>query len=150
MRKIFPITILIIAILAGVGVYHHFIQITETLTIQTPNGAIKYNVEIATTPEQQRTGLMFRDKLPPKTGMLFLFKSIRTARMWMKNTLIPLDMVFFDRFGYVTKVHYHAIPQDETVISSDIPVAGVLEINAGEALKYGILKGSSFDLDKFK
>ena len=70
--------------------------------------------------------------------------------MWMKNTLIPLDMVFFNQSGKVVHVHHNAIPMDETIISSVRPVAGVLEINAGEAQKYGIQKGSLLKLDIFK
>lgn len=122
----------------------------KSLFIQTPNGTIHYYVEQALTPEQQRTGLMHRKRLSPKTGMIFLFKPLRIAHMWMKNTLIPLDMVFFDRFGRVVNVHHNAIPGDETIISSQRPVAGVLEINAGEASQYGIGLGSTLDLSSLK
>lgn len=119
----------------------------RTLKIQTLDGQIiTYQVERALTPSEQQRGLMNRTKLEPKTGMIFLFFPIRVARMWMKNTLIPLDMVFFDRQGRVIGVHYNAIPHDETTISSIRPVAGVLEINAGEAKKYRIEPGSVLDL----
>ena len=93
---------------------------------------------------------MHRKKLAEKSGMIFLFKPVRIARMWMKNTLIPLDMVFFDLYGRVVRVHHNAIPQDLTIISSERPVSGVLEINAGEAKKYGIGPGSTLDLSNMK
>ena len=78
--------------------------------------------------------------------MIFVFPNADTHSFWMKNTLIPLDMVFFNRHGQVILVHHNAIPQDETVISSIRPVAGVLEINAGEAQKYGIDTETKIDL----
>ena len=118
----------------------------KKINITTDKGIISYRIESAITPEQQKQGLMNRKYLPSKTGMIFLFKPIRFAHMWMKNTLIPLDMIFFDSNGYVVQVHYNAKPNDETIISSIVPVAGVLEINAGEAQKYHITQGSVIDL----
>ena len=116
------------------------------MCLHTRSGEECFHVEQALTPEQQQKGLMDRKMLAPKTGMLFLFKPMRVARMWMKNTLIPLDMVFFDWQGRVVHVHHNALPRDLTIISSRFPVAGVLEINAGEAQKYGLIKGAVIDL----
>ena len=122
----------------------------QTLTIHTNNGEIQYRVESALTPTEQQKGLMYRKHLASRNGMIFIFNPPRVARMWMKNTLIPLDMVFFDRMGRVSRVHKNAIPRDETVISSMVPVFGVLEINAGEAQKYDIRPGTILDLTNIR
>jgi len=119
---------------------------SDTLLIQTSDRDIIYQIELALTPEQQKIGLMYRENLPPQTGMLFIFKNPRIAHMWMKNTLIPLDMIFFDTTGRVIHIHENAHPLDTTVISSYQPVAGVLEINAGEAKAFNITTGSTLDL----
>ncbi|MBQ3696281.1 MAG: DUF192 domain-containing protein [Alphaproteobacteria bacterium] len=149
MKKLFKILICVLVIILLCYTYFYFRDL-NTLKIQTPNGVVSYHVEKALTPEQQQTGLMHRKKLAEKSGMIFLFKPVRIARMWMKNTLIPLDMVFFDLYGRVVRVHHNAIPQDLTIISSERPVSGVLEINAGEAKKYGIGPGSTLDLSNMK
>lgn len=122
----------------------------QTLTIHTNNGEIQYRVESALTPTEQQKGLMYRKHLASRNGMIFIFNPPRVARMWMKNTLIPLDMVFFDRMGRVIRVHKNAVPHDETVISSIVPVLGVLEVNAGETEKFGITHGSTLDLTPLK
>lgn len=122
----------------------------QTLVVHTNNGEIQYRVESALTPTEQQKGLMYRKHLASRNGMIFIFNPPRVARMWMKNTLIPLDMVFFDRMGRVIRVHKNAIPHDETVISSIVPVLGVLEINAGEAQKYDIRPGTILDLTNIR
>ena len=127
------------------GVYFCFSS-RNTLKIKTVNAVIPYQIERATTPEQQRKGLMGRNQLPAQNGMLFLFNPPRVARMWMKDTLIPLDMLFFDEEGRIVFIHQNARPLDKTVISSRQPVAGVLEINAGEAEKFGITLGAIVDI----
>lgn len=150
MKKIFKFILIALVLIFLLGALYFYFADKSALSIQTPSGVVKYRVEKALTPEQQQTGLMNRKHLLPKTGMLFLFQPIRIARMWMKDTLIPLDMVFFDRFGRVVYVHHNAVPKDLTVISSIRPVAGVLEINAGEAKKYGIGPGTTIDLNSVK
>lgn len=150
MKKVFKISLLFVFILGLLSAFYLAIYAKKTLKIQTPAGEIiSFQVEQALTPEEQRLGLMNRERMSPKTGMIFLFQPPRVARMWMKNTLIPLDMIFFNQKGKVVYVHHNAIPMDETIISSIRPVAGVLEINAGEAKKYGIQKGTRLDLKAF-
>lgn len=122
----------------------------NNLTIITKNQTIKYQVEIARTPQEQQIGLMYRKNLPPQTGMIFLFQEERPAQMWMKNTFIPLDIIFFDKSGNITQIHTNAKPHDLTIISSDIPVAGVLEINAEETKKAEIKIGDQLDLSAIK
>lgn len=147
MKKLLKNIILFVTLVCVLSVLYFSFCSKYRLKIQTPSGSVVYRVERALTPEEQQLGLMNRKKLAPKTGMIFLFSPIRIAHMWMKNTLIPLDMVFFDYAGRVVNIHYGAIPRDETIISSIRPVAGVLEINAGEAKKYNIDYGSQIDLE---
>lgn len=150
MKKTFKILLSVCLILViALALFFYFCN-KKTLVLSTPNGEVRYKVESALTPEEQQKGLMYRKHMVPQSGMIFMFKPPRVARMWMKNTFIPLDMVFFDRLGRVVRVHKNAVPQDETVITSVIPVAGVLEINAGEADKFGIATGSKLDLSNFK
>ena len=115
----------------------------ETLTIADPAGknvhALK--VEIATTPGDQEYGLMNRKSLPANTGMLFVFPTADEVSFWMKDTLIPLDMLFIAADGHVGHIHADARPQDLTSIPSGGPVKAVLEIAGGEAAKLGIREG---------
>ena len=139
-----------LVVLLVLGAVYYFWDGKKTLNIQTRNGTITYQVERAVTTEQQKKGLMYRTSLAQKNGMIFLFDPIRVVHMWMKDTLIPLDMVFFDRQGRVVHVHHNAHPQDLTVISSGRPVAGVLEINAGEAKKHSIDLRAKIDLESVR
>ena len=85
---------------------------------------------------------MFRPQMDPASGMLFVYESPRRAQFWMKNTLIPLDMIFADATGRVTKVHANAIPGDLTPIDGGPGVVFVLEINGGLAARIGITPGA--------
>lgn len=151
MKKTLIFLLSVIVIIALLSTYCLCFRGTKNLKIKTQSGQFyTYRVELARTPEEQQKGLMNRKELAPNTGMIFLFEQPRVAHMWMKDTLIPLDMLFFNKSGQVVHVHHHAIPQDETVISSIRPVSGVLEINAGEAKKYNINYGSKLDLSNIK
>ena len=105
-------------------------------------GQAAFAVEIADTPSERSRGLMFRESMPRGVGMLFVYESPRPASFWMKNTLIPLDMLFADETGRITQVHHRAIPGDLTPIDGGGGVFAVLEINGGLAQSYGITKGS--------
>lgn len=112
------------------------------LSIEKQDGEyVLYSVEVATTPEQERYGLMFRKKLPPRSGMIFLYYPEQQIFMWMKNTYIPLDMLFVRADGTISKIIADAMPMDATPLSSDAPVRAVIEINAGEAAGQGIKVG---------
>lgn len=114
----------------------------EPLHIQTRDGrSYDFTVEIAETPEQLRQGLMFRKHLAKEKGMLFLPDKERFMVMWMKNTLIPLDMVFIDRNGIIVDIAASTVPESLTQISPPMPVFAVLEINAGLTKEYGIVPG---------
>jgi uncharacterized protein len=105
-------------------------------------GGESFAVEVADDGAERAQGLMFRDSLDPAAGMLFVYESPRRAQFWMKNTLIPLDMIFADATGTVTRVHSNAIPGDLTPIDGGDGVALVLEINGGVAERLGIVPGA--------
>lgn len=103
-------------------------------------GDVKFAVELADSPEERKQGLMFRESLPEKQGMLFVFDDIAVRGFWMKNTIIPLDMIFIDQNWIVVEVKSNIQPCNEEPCPSyhSVPAKYVLEINAGLAEKYGI------------
>ena len=101
----------------------------------------KFTVELADNDERRAYGLMFRKSMPADEGMIFDFKQDQPVAMWMRNTLIPLDMLFIDRTGRVVNIHQRAVPHDETSITSEGPVRGVLELNGGTASRLGLKPG---------
>ncbi|MDD8024854.1 MAG: DUF192 domain-containing protein [Paracoccaceae bacterium] len=105
-------------------------------------GEARFTVEVADTPAERAQGLMARKSLPASAGMLFVYDSEREVAFWMKNTLIPLDMIFIDATGAVVAVHENAVPLDETPIPSGAPVQIVLEIRGGLARKIGLVPGA--------
>ena len=111
-----------------------------TVYIQTKNKPITFFVEKASTSKKREQGLMNRRNLAEDAGMLFLFKHPQVIRMWMKNTYIPLDMIFINH-GKVVSIHQNAKPLDETIISSNVFSSAVLEVNAGTVNKYNIRIG---------
>ena len=98
-------------------------------------------LEIVTTDEERTKGLMYRKSLPEGTGMLFDFGEERVVVMWMKNTYVPLDMIFIRANGTIARIAENTTPLSEAHISSGTPVKGVLELLAGAARKYGIMPG---------
>lgn len=105
-------------------------------------GTHLFTVEVAADEASRSQGLMHREHLAEGTGMLFLFEQSREVAFWMRNTLIPLDMIFIAEDGRVMKVHANAIPHDETAIASGAPVRAVLEIGGGRAAQLGIAPGA--------
>lgn len=103
---------------------------------------VSFQVELADTAESRAQGLMHRKEMAPEAGMLFIYEGPRQAAFWMKNTFIPLDILFLDRAGVVTYVHPQAIPHDETPIFGGNAVNYVLEINAGLAAELGLAAGA--------
>ena len=105
-------------------------------------GQAHFSVEVADDAQEQAKGLMFRERLSASAGMLFVYERPHNARFWMKNTLIPLDMIFLDQAGRVTKIAENAKPHDETPIDGGDDVLMILEINGGMARGLGITVGS--------
>ena len=113
------------------------------VTVISDDGAShEFRVYLATEFEQQRRGLMFVRELPPDVGMLFIYESDAIRSMWMKNTYIPLDMVFARADGTVINVVTDTVPQTLDSHASTEPARFVLELNAGTARKLGIGKRS--------
>lgn len=113
----------------------------ETVEIVTSRGRARFQVEIAATKAEQERGLMFRKSLAPDRGMLFTYKHPQPAAYWMKNTLIPLDIIFIQPDGRVLSIARNARPHDLTPLASGGMVLGVLEIAGGRAAQLGILPG---------
>lgn len=111
----------------------------DDLVIETADGqSHHFHVELASTPEERARGLMFRRSLAADAGMIFDYGHETRIAMWMKNTYIPLDMLFIDSQGVIRHIRENAVPHDETPIPSTVPVRAVLELNGGTAARLGI------------
>jgi uncharacterized protein len=113
----------------------------QPLEIATRSGVHVFSVEMATTEEEKQTGLMWRKELPDGKGMLFDFSPEQQISMWMKNTYIPLDMIFIRADGRILRIAENTEPLSTKIISSGGLAKGVLEVIAGTAQKYGIQPG---------
>lgn len=113
------------------------------LTIHSADGDHTFNIEIVDTAESRAQGLMYRQELAPDAGMLFDFLDDREVSFWMRNTFIPLDMLFITGEGVVKNIHVNARPHDPTGIPSDGPVQFVLEIPGGRSVELGIEAGDT-------
>jgi len=129
--------------LLPLGAFAQDICQDDTVSLRGDGGQARFNVEIADDPDEQAQGLMHREELAASAGMLFVYPAPQTAQYWMRNTLIPLDMLFVDAQGIVQHIHHQAIPLDETPIFGGDQVLAVLEINGGMAKKLGITEGSA-------
>ncbi|MCL3883559.1 DUF192 domain-containing protein [Marivita sp. GX14005] len=105
-------------------------------------GRARITVDLADTPETRSRGLMFVEEVPTMGGMLFVYEQPQPVAFWMKNTLIPLDMLFADAGGTIRRVHHEAQPGDLTAIPGGEDIQFVLEINGGLAARLGIGAGS--------
>jgi uncharacterized protein len=114
---------------------------TSELTIQTAGGPQKFAIELALSDAQMEQGLMFRRSMAPDAGMLFDFKSPTNVTMWMKNTLIPLDMLFLDSSGRIIDIHERAVPLSTDIIAGKAPARYVIELNGGTVARLGIKPG---------
>ena len=113
----------------------------QPLEIATKSGVQVFSVEMATTEEEKTQGLMYRKELPDGKGMLFDFSPEQQISMWMKNTYIPLDMIFIRADGRILRIAENTEPLSTKIISSGGLAKGVLEVIAGTAQKYGIAPG---------
>ena len=116
--------------------------------VQLPSGA-EYSVELALTPDDQARGLMFRESLPERSGMLFIFPETAPHHFWMKNTMIPLDMVWMDETGTVLFVSADTPPCKADPCPNygpDAPARMVLEIAGGKAKRENVAVGSKLEL----
>ena len=114
----------------------------EMVDLRGPWGQAHFSVEVADSADERAKGLMFRESLPGSAGMVFIYPAPQRAQFWMKNTLIPLDLIFADRTGKVVRVHSQARPQDLSTIDGGENVLLVLEINGGLAKRLEIGRAS--------
>lgn len=113
----------------------------EGLTVRSGDKTHKFSVELALNRRQHSQGLMFRRQMAPDAGMLFVYRREESMAMWMKNTFVPLDMLFIARDGTVRRIAERTVPMSEEVIPSEGPVVAVLELNAGTVSRLGIKAG---------
>ena len=113
----------------------------KPLVITTSAGNVPFDLELADTDLERSAGLMFRQDFPKNRAMLFDFGQTRAVSMWMKNTPLPLDMLFVDETGLIVGIALNTTPQSLDVISSPKPVRYVLEIKAGQAKANNIETG---------
>lgn len=122
----------------------------EPLTIVTKAGPKRFNVEVMRDDAGRSRGLMFRRHMAPDHGMLFDFEREEPVTMWMKNTYLPLDMVFIRPDGTISRIAADTEPLSTAIIPSGSPVSAVLELNAGTAAKLGIQPGDHIEHPLFK
>lgn len=114
----------------------------EQVDLRGDFGTARFSVAVADDPRERAQGLMHVERMARSTGMIFLYPAPQRAAFWMKNTLIPLDMIFVGADGVVRKVHENAIPQDLTPIPGGDDIVAVLEINGGLSGALGIEAGA--------
>jgi uncharacterized membrane protein (UPF0127 family) len=110
--------------------------------IRDADGSARVAVEVVDTPEGRERGLMFRESMPRYSGMLFVYEYPQPVYFWMENTLIPLDMLFFDASGRLERIQENAKPHDRTPIPGGQDIRFVLELNAGMAKTLDIEQGA--------
>lgn len=115
----------------------------DSVSLRGDWGSARFSVEVADEPAEHQQGLMHREHMPLSNGMLFVYDSPRALSFWMRNTLIPLDMLFIDAHGVVQHIHHMAKPLDETSIFGGDDLLSTLEINGGLAKRMGITVGST-------
>ena len=142
----------IASILAGsVVVQPSLAMRRETLKLHTAaQGEHLINVEITETDEERAQGLMFRTHMPANSGMLFFYKTPREITMWMRNTYVPLDMVFIRKDGTVHRIEAGTEPLSEAIVSSRGDTVACLELAGGEAARLGLKPGDKVDHRLFK
>jgi len=113
----------------------------ETLNLVTAQGTHVINVEVTETPQEKAQGLMFRTHLDDRSGMLFYYETPQEITMWMRNTYIPLDMVFIRADGIVHRIEARTEPLSETIIPSRGDVVACLELAGGAAERLGLKPG---------
>ena len=113
----------------------------DRVTIMGDFGRVNFTVDVADDADERARGLMFVEQMPTLSGMLFVYDSPQSVSFWMRNTLIPLDMIFVGADGRIRKIHPQAIPMDETPIHGGAEIQFVLEVNGGVSARLGVSEG---------
>ena len=142
---------LVVLALLAAGLLHsaHAMRL-ETLRLITARGAHVIDVEVTETPAEKAQGLMFRTRLPDTSGMLFFYETAQEITMWMRNTYIPLDMVFIRADGTVHRIEARTEPLSENIIASRGDVTACLELAGGAAERLGLKPGDKVEHRFFK
>lgn len=148
--KYIIIVLFIASLLLGYKIYQQKnpnLEFEKTMIkiIKSDGNEIELNVKIADTPNKRQNGLMFIKEMPENDGMLFIFDTEEMRRMWMKNTLIPLDMLFVGSNKEILNIKENALPESLDIIYSIAPSKYVIELNGGFAKKYGIEIGDKIE-----
>lgn len=114
----------------------------ESLEIRDNGVQARFDIELAISPSEQQKGLMYRESMPQFAGMLFIYEWPHSVSFWMKNTLLPLDMLFIDARGVVQRLHENAEPLSTTPIPGGSGIQYVLEINGGVSAMLGFGEGA--------
>ncbi len=114
----------------------------DAVSVRGEFGSVRFDVTVADEPEERAQGLMFVEQMDTLEGMLFVFERPQRVSFWMRNTLIPLDMIFVGPDGVIDHVHSMAVPLDETPIFGGTDIQYVLEINGGMAERLGLAAGN--------
>jgi len=122
----------------------------DIAVISSASGEHRFRVELADDNEERRVGLMYREELAAGTGMLFDFGDPQPISMWMKNTLIPLDMAFIDEHGVILRIAANTTPRSLESIASGSPATAVLEVNGGAFERLGVKPGDKVKHPIFK
>lgn len=125
----------------------HPVSGLEVIPLTVTSGAAvhSFRVEVAATAEEQRQGLMFRTAMGADEGMIFPLERLRYASFWMRNTVIPLDIIFIGADNRILNIHDNAVPYSEESLPSAGPAKAVLELNGGRAQQLGIAPGDLVD-----
>lgn len=116
------------------------------LTIHSASGDHHFTVEVARSPNEQQQGLMYRRSLAPDRGMIFPYAPEQQVAFWMKNTFIPLDLIFIRGDGTIARIAENCVPESLDMIDSGEPVVAVLEIAGGQSARLGLMAGDKVDL----
>jgi uncharacterized membrane protein (UPF0127 family) len=121
----------------------------QTIEVMTKKGAHRFTVEVAADSASQERGLMYRREMAPDAGMIFVFSQTEFVSFWMKNTYLPLDMLFVKNDGTISTIQANAVPFSLAPIQSAEPVLAVIEVNAGRAKALGIEPGDTVHAQAF-
>jgi uncharacterized membrane protein (UPF0127 family) len=140
-----------VGLLAFAGVAHaELVTFTKSkLVITTTKGQFPFDIELALTPPQMAQGLMYRRTLAADAGMLFDYGDPQPIALWMKNTFIPLDMIFVAKDGKVVDLHERAVPMSLDTIESKVAAKAVIEVNAGTVARLGLQVGDTVHYSAF-